>query len=155
MLLKLTPASCIVNTKITDIVVAATDKSTPTIAMVQRQVGKPNLIKLLQTWLMYLNEILAIPNPMTEDQIVLASMKISNDYYMLRFADLTVLFNNIIDGKYGKRFGRLGIDDLMQLFKKYFEERCELSAGANNSKSIEHKQNLGDLGIERISKNRR
>jgi hypothetical protein len=152
---KLAPARCITNSKITSIVEAAIDKNTPTLAQVQRASGKNILIKLLQSWLIYLNETLNLKNPMTPEQIVLAAVMINREYYSLRFADLTVLFNNIISGKYGKRYGSLGIDDLMQLFEKYFDERCEIAATMNNSKDIEHKQNLGDLGTDRISKHRR
>ena len=153
--MKLAPQRCILNTKITTIAEAALDKRTPTLAQVQRSSGKDLLIKLLNKWLIYLNETLNLKNPMTPEQIVIAAVMINREYYSLRFADLAVLFNNIITGKYGKRYGSLGIDDLMQLFQKYFDERCEISATMNNSKNIEHKQNLGDLGIDRISKYRR
>jgi len=153
--LKLAPQRCILNTKITTIAEAALNKKTPTLAQVQRDSGKDLLIKLLSKWLIYLNETLNLKNPMTPEQIVLASVLINREYYSLRFADLAVLFNNIISGKYGKRYGSLGIDDLMLLFEKYFDERCEIAATMNNSKDIEHKQNLGDLGTDRISKHRR
>ena len=82
---------------------------------------------MIKTWLIYLNETLNLKRPMTEQQIFLGSDLILSDYYMLRFADLTVLFRNIIKGKYGSLYESLTIDKLLNLFEQYFEERCNLS----------------------------
>lgn len=152
MLKKLTPTSCLINTKITTIRQAAFDKTTPTIAHIKRQNGTEVTNALIQQWIIYLNNMLTIKNKMSEDQVILASIWIIRDYYFLRFADLTVLFNNIIGGDYGKRYGSLGIDDLIAFFKNYFNERCDLAAEKSILKSTETKQNLGDLGSVRKSK---
>jgi len=152
MLAKLTPTRCLMNTKITTIQQAAFDKSTPTIAHIKRQNGTEVTNALIQQWIIYLNKMLNIKNKMSEDQVILASIMIIRDYYFLRFADLTVLFNNIISGKYGKRYGSLGVDDLITFFRNYFDERCDLAADKSILKSTEKKQNLGDLGTKRKSK---
>ena len=149
------PANCLSNPTVKTIQEAFIDKNSPTLAGVQRQNGQNIASGMIKTWLIYLNETLNPKRPMTERQIFLGSDLILSDYYMLRFADLTVLFRNIIKGKYGSLYESLTIDKLLNLFEKYFEERCNLSETHNSSKSIEHRQNMDELGTERISKSRR
>ena len=131
------------------------DKKTPTLASIQREKGNKIASAMIKTWLIYLNEALNSTRPFTEAQISIASVHILSSYYMLRFADLTVLFNNIIKSSYGKEYGSLTMQRLMGLFNEYFEERCNLAESHNYSKSIEHRQNIEELGTERTSKTRR
>ena len=74
---------------------------------------------------------------------------------MFRIADLAIIFRKIIEEGHGKEYGPLNITNFLKLFKAHFEQRCNLSESHNYSKSIEHRQNLEDLGTERITKNRR
>ena len=131
------------------------DKKTPTLASIQREKGNKIASAMIKTWLIYLIDALNSTRPFTEKQISIASVHILSSYYMLRFADLTVLFNNIIKSEYGKEYGSLTMRRLLELFKEYFEERCNLSEAHNYSRSIEHRQNMDELGTERISKTRR
>tara|TARA_B100001093_G_C26781633_1_gene994898 strand:- start:38 stop:472 length:435 start_codon:yes stop_codon:yes gene_type:complete len=133
---------------------ASSDKTTPTLASVQKQAGRNFISGMLKAWIIYLNDILNLKRPMTENQIVLATGLILQEYYSLRFADLTVLFRNIITGKHGSFYESLTIDKLMKLFEEYWEERCELSASSKNSKHIEFNQSLNELGTDRKSKRR-
>ena len=149
------PAKCLVNPPIKTIEQAFIDKNSPTLAGVQRQNGHNIVSAMIKTWLIYLNESLNSKIPFTEQQINLGSDIILSDYYMLRFADLTVLFRNIIKSEYGKQYGSLTMGRLLELFKEYFEERCNLSEAHNYSRSIEHRQNMDELGTKRITKSRR
>ena len=154
MLKTYNPNDCIANIKFKTIQEAAFNKSTPTLAQVKNQAGNNFISGMLKAWILYLNDILNLKRPMTDSQITLATSLILQDYYSLRFADLEVLFRNIITGKYGSFFESLQIDKLMKLFENYWEERCELSASSNNSKHIEFNQNLDELGTDRKSKRR-
>jgi len=150
------PANCLENPKApTSIQQAFMDKKTPTLASIQRENGNKIASAMIKTWLIYLVDALNGTRPFTETQISIASVHILSSYYMLRFADLTVLFNNIIKSEYGKEYGSLTMQRLLELFKEYFEERCNLSEAHNYSRSIEHRQNMDELGTERISKSRR
>ena len=149
------PANCLENPTVKTIQQAFIDKNSPTLAGVQRQNGQNIASAMIKTWLIYLNEALNSKTPFTEQQINIGSGIILSDFYMLRFADLTVLFRNIIKSEYGKEYGSLTMQRLLELFKEYFEERCNLSEAHNYSRSIEHRQNMDELGTERISKNRR
>ncbi len=154
MLKTYNPSECIMNINLKTVSEAASDKTTPTLASVQNQAGKNFISGMLKAWILYLNNILNLKRPMTENQITLATSLILQEYYSLRFADLTVLFRNIITGKYGSFYESLTIDKLMKLFEEYWEERCELSASSNYSKHIEFNQNLDELGTDRKSKRR-
>ena len=149
------PANCLENPTVKTIQQAFIDKNSPTLAGVQRQNGQNIASAMIKTWLIYLNEALNSKTPFTEQQINIGSGIILSDFYMLRFADLTVLFRNIIKSEYGKEYGSLTMQRLLELFKEYFEERCNLSEAHNYSRTIEHRQNMDELGTERISKNRR
>ena len=149
------PANCLENPTVKTIQQAFIDKNSPTLAGVQRQNGQNIASAMIKTWLIYLNEALNSKTPFTEQQINIGSGIILSDFYMLRFADLTVLFRNIIKSEYGKQYGSLTMQRLLELFKEYFEERCNLSEAHNYSRSIEHRQNMDELGTERISKSRR
>ena len=152
---KYNPVECINNPPVNSIYEAFIDKKTPTLASVQRQKGYKIASAMIKTWIIYLNELLNSKTPFTETQIHSAAGIILDEYYMFRFADLAVLFRNIIKDGHGKEFGPLTIDKFLKLFKAYFEQRCNLSESHNYSKSIEHRQNLEDLGTERITKTRR
>ena len=149
------PANCLENPTVKTIQQAFIDKNSPTLAGVQRQNGQNIASAMIKTWLIYLNEALNSKTPFTEQQINIGSGIILSDFYMLRFADLTVLFRNIIKSEYGKQYGSLTMQRLLELFKEYFEERCNLSEAHNYSRTIEHRQNMDELGTERISKSRR
>ena len=92
---------------------------------IQREQSKKFTEGLLLVWLMYLNEILNLNKPMSEDQMKLASVLICEEFYMLKISDLTLLFKRIISGSYGEFYERLGIDKILKFFRAYLEERYD------------------------------
>ena len=97
------------------------------IGKLQREESKNFTEGLLLGWLIYLNEILNLKNPMSETQMILASQLICEEFYMLKMADLTLLFKRIISGQYGEFYERLSIDKVLTFFRNYLEERFEIA----------------------------
>ena len=94
---------------------------------IQREQSKKFTEGLVLIWLMYLNEILNLNKPMSEEQMKLASTLICEEFYMLKMADLTLLFKRIISGQYGEFYERLSIDKVLTFFRNYLEERFEIA----------------------------
>ena len=99
----------------------------PTLGTLQREKTKDFAIGLTMGWLVYLNDILNLNKPMTEDQIELCAIEINETYYSLKISDLTFLFKKIISGAYGEFYESLTIPKVLSFFREYFEERCQLA----------------------------
>lgn len=105
----------------------AINSKAPTIAFLKKEKGREFTISLIMGWIVYLNKLLDLKNPMNEEQIELCSETILNDFKALKISDLTFVFKGITSGKYGKFYERLSISDILNIFTKYFDERCEVA----------------------------
>jgi len=111
------------------------------IGKLQREESKNFTEGLLLGWLIYLNEILNLKNPMSETQMILASQLICEEFYMLKMSELTLLFKRIISGQYGEFYERLSIDKVLTFFRKYLEERFEIAIDQSSRNHRDQKQN--------------
>lgn len=105
----------------------AMNTTAPTLGTLHREKSKDFAIGLTMGWLVYLNDILNLNKPMTEDQIELCAIEIVETYYTLKMSDLTFLFKKIISGAYGEFYESLSIPKVLSFFRHYFEERCTLA----------------------------
>ena len=127
MLEKYSPKNCIAHAgKLATIEDAISSKG-PSIASFQREHGRQFTEGLVTFWLLYLNKILNLNKPMSEEQINLCSGMVVEEFYMLKVSDLTLLFKRIISGQYGEFYERLSIDKILTFFRAYLEERFELA----------------------------
>ena len=85
----------------------AMNSDAPTIASFQREKGRVFTEALIMGWLIYLNGLLDLKNPMSEDQIELCAQSVVDEFYSLKISDITLLFKRIISGHHGKFFERL------------------------------------------------
>ena len=108
---------------------------------IQREQSKKFTEGLVLVWLMYLNEILNLNKPMSEEQMKLASVLICEEFYMLKMSDLTLLFKRIISGQYGEFYERLSIDKVLTFFRNYLEERFEIAIDQSSRNHRDIKQN--------------
>lgn len=120
----------------------AMDSNSPTIGTFQREKGLAFTEGLILAWLAYLNGMLNLNKPMSDDQIELCASEITQDYYFLKFSDLTLLFKNIISGKYGEFYESLSIAKVLSFFREYTEQRFELASSQsqrfhNDTKSFD------------------
>ena len=108
---------------------------------IQREQSKKFTEGLVLVWLMYLNEILNLNKPMSEEQMKLASVLICEEFYMLKMSDLTLLFKRIISGQYGEFYERLSINKVLTFFRNYLEERFEIAIDQSSRNHRDIKQN--------------
>ena len=108
---------------------------------IQREQSKKFTEGLVLIWLMYLNEILNLNKPMSEEQMKLAAVLICEEFYMLKMSDLTLLFKRIISGQYGEFYERLSIDKVLTFFRNYLEERFEIAIDQSSRDHRDVKQN--------------
>ncbi|WP_372938135.1 hypothetical protein [Seonamhaeicola sp.] len=101
--------------------------NSPTIGTMQREKGRVFTEAMVMGWLVYLNELLNLNKPMSEDQIEMCATEILNDFYALKFSDLTLLFKKIISGSYGEFYESLSIPKVLSFFRDYFDERCDVA----------------------------
>lgn len=128
MLEKYHPKNCLTTFKKVSTIDDAINTSTPSIGLLQRAKGKEFSEVLITFWLVYLNNILNLNKPMSEDQIRLCSSMIVEEYYMLKISDITLIFKRIISGQYGEFYERLSIDKVMIFFRTYLAERFNQAA---------------------------
>lgn len=105
----------------------AMNAQSPTIGTMQREKGENFTKSILMIWLVYLNNLMDLKNPMSEEQTELCAQSILDEFYGLKFSDLTLLFKNIISGQYGKFYERISISDILSFFREYFDQRCNLA----------------------------
>mgnify|MGYP000041133761 CR=1 FL=1 len=117
----------------------AINSKAPSIASFVGGHGKDFTEGLITFWLLYLNKILNLNKPMSEDQIKLCSSMVLEEYSMLKISDLTLLFKRIISGQYGEFYERLSIDKVMTFFRTYTDDRLNL-AGENSRR--DHKEEI-------------
>lgn len=127
----------------------AINAQTPTVGTMQREKGRDFTEGLMAGWLVYLNDILNLNKPMTEDQIEMCATEIVNEFYMLKFSDLTLLFKRIISGEYGEFYESLTIPKVLSFFRSYLDERFKI---AEQQSITEHKDFSSDQTFD-ISKN--
>jgi hypothetical protein len=108
---------------------------------IQREQSKKFTEGLVLVWLMYLNEILNLNKPMSEEQMKLAAVLICEEFYMLKMSDLTLLFKRIISGQYGDFYERLSINKVLTFFRNYLEERFEIAIDQSSRDHRDVKQN--------------
>ena len=108
---------------------------------IQREQSKKFTEGLVLVWLMYLNEILNLNKPMSEEQMKLASVLICEEFYMLKMSDLTLLFKRIISGQYGDFYERISINKVLTFFRNYLEERFEIAIDQSSRNHRDVKQN--------------
>jgi hypothetical protein len=105
----------------------AINSKAPTLASIKKEKGQEITNSLIILWLLYLNKLLDLKNPMNEEQIDLCAETILTDFYALKISDLTFIFKEIVSGKHGKFYERLAISDILNIFTNYFNERCEVA----------------------------
>ena len=119
------PANCMAYSYKLTSIAEAIELPAPTLSSVKRDYGTKMCESYLMIWLVYLNEMLNLSRPMTEQQITLCASQITADYGYLKLTELTFIAKRILSGEYGEFYERLGIDKLLTFFREYDKERFE------------------------------
>ena len=102
---------------------------------------------VLAIWIIGLNEFLYGNEPqkaLTEAQIestcdLLTEMP---EFRNITIADLSLVFKKAYAGEFGKLYGRIRPDVIIEWFVSYFEKRCNASALINQTETMQLKQTL-------------
>jgi hypothetical protein len=106
----------------------AMNSPAPTLGTFHREKSRDFTIGLVMGWLVYLNDLLNLKKPMSEDQIEMCAIEITDTFYSLKMSDLAYLFRRIISGQYGEFYESLTISKVLTFFREYFDERCRHAA---------------------------
>lgn len=127
LLIKYSPKNCLKHAgKIKTVEMAITTNAF-SIGTFHREKGRDFTEGWVLLWLIYLNSMLNLNKPMTEDQLEMCATEIVNEYYGLKITDLSLLFKRIISGAYGEFYESLSIPKVLSFFALYFEERCKIA----------------------------
>ena len=141
LLSRYNPSNCMAHAGKLVSVTDAINSPSHSLGKIQREQSKKFTEGLVLVWLMYLNEILNLNKPMSEEQMKLASVLICEEFYMLKMSDLTLLFKRIISGQYGDFYERLSINKVLTFFRNYLEERFEIAIDQSSRNHRDVKQN--------------
>tara|TARA_R110000744_G_scaffold287550_1_gene398683 strand:- start:446 stop:850 length:405 start_codon:yes stop_codon:yes gene_type:complete len=119
----------------------AMNSKSQSLGKIQREQSVEFSEGIIKMWLLYLNKILNLNKPMSDEQIKLAAVLICEEFYMLKMSDLSLLFKRIISGQYGEFYERLSIDKVLTFFRNYLEERFEIAIDQSSRDHRDIKQN--------------
>ena len=119
----------------------AMNSKSQSLGKIQREQSVEFSEGIIKMWLLYLNKILNLNKPMSDEQIKLAAVLICEEFYMLKMSDLSLLFKRIISGQYGEFYERLSIDKVLTFFRNYLEERFEIAIDQSSRDHRNVKQN--------------
>ncbi len=107
--------------------------SRQTLSLVQIKKGKGEVFlrSYISMWLIYLNEVLNLNNPLTEAQIELCTEQIMADYSFLKISELSLIFKRIVSGEFGELYERISMPKIMNIFRQYDQERTEVVVTQN------------------------
>jgi len=107
---------------------ACLNSKTSTIGEIKRSFGTDFIEAYIEGWIINLRMFLSVGKAMTDDQTHETAMMIVSMHPNLNIADINLIFKNIKSGRAGKIYDRLDGNVLLEIFDKYFDERCEEAA---------------------------
>ena len=117
------------------------ESESPSIASLHRTKGEKFTEAYIKLWILQLNKILDLKNPMSEIQIDLTAQRIVLEFYSLKIEDLTLISQNILSGVYGEFYERLSMVKVLSIFREYNEQRMLYAS----EQSIRNHQNTKKL----------
>ena len=113
-----------------------------TIGAMKRQTSERKTSTLIKLELMKLNARLNLNHPMTEDDIEFVADDILTTYPALTIADLSVIMDNIVRGKYGDLYERISAAKILPIFERYMDERMAI---AEHRSIADHQQRMSKV----------
>lgn len=104
----------------------ALSRNTVSLVDIKKGKGQAFLRSYIALWLIELNELLNLKNPLSEAQITLCTEQIITDYSFLKLSELSLIFKRIVSGEFGELYERISMPKLMSIFRQYEQERTEV-----------------------------
>ena len=120
------PNNCLMHSVTIKGVSDALSRNTVSLVEIKKGKGQAFLRSYIALWLIELNELLNLKNPLSEAQITLCTEQIITDYSSLKISELSLIFKRIVSGEFGELYERISMPKLMSIFRKYEQERTEV-----------------------------
>lgn len=125
------PNNCLMHSVTIKGVSDALSRNTVSLVEIKKGKGQAFLRSYIALWLIELNELLNLKNPLSEAQITLCTEQIITDYPFLKISELSFIFKRIVSGECGELYERISMPKLMSIFRKYEQERTEVVVTQN------------------------
>ena len=154
------PNNCLMHSSSLKGVSDALSRQTLSLVQIKKGKGEVFIRSYISMWLIYLNEVLNLNNPLTEAQIELCAEQIMADYSFLKISELSLIFKRIVSGECGELYERISMPKVMSIFRKYDQERTEVVVNQNQQaheqfRYRENRTESYDDDLERICKKMR
>lgn len=126
----------------------ALSANVPTFATLKKYQGQDVTKAVINACLIAVNEFFGEKSGLSDSQIEMVSEMLFEDYYYMNIADFKLCVKNGIKGRYGKVYGKVAPNDVMEWFATYCEER--MNTTANNSLS-EHGRNRKEENESKVT----
>ena len=138
----------------------ALSRNTVSLVDIKKGKGQAFLRSYIALWLIELNELLNLKNPLSEAQITLCTEQIITDYSFLKLSELSLIFKRIVSGEFGELYERISMPKLMSIFRQYDQERTEVVVTQNQQaheqfRYRENRTESYDDDLERLCKKMR
>jgi len=133
------PSCLIIYNHIRTIEVALKEQS-PSLALLAKEYTKNYVLAYIEMWILSLNEFVNIKYGMSPKQMKETAFYIYQDYFYFKISDLTLIFTNAKKGYFGEFLHSLDGSMILSWFKKYSEERADISESLGIQKSEEQKE---------------
>lgn len=117
---------------------------TPSVSAMSRTFGDLKIEALIKLWLVNLNAVTSVNNPLSELQINEIAFYIVDNYRSLTMADLHVIFTNAKLGKYGSFYENLSLDKVMKWVFDYNLERETTCASNSYQEHLKTKESSAE-----------
>lgn len=132
----------------------ALSRNTVSLVDIKKGKGQAFLRSYIALWLIELNELLNLKNPLSEAQITLCTEQIITDYSFLKLSELSLIFKRIVSGEFGELYERISMPKLMTIFRQYEQERTEVvtSESQQSHESFRYRENRSESYDDEIAR---
>ena len=132
----------------------ALSRNTVSLVDIKKGKGQAFLRSYIALWLIELNELLNLKNPLSEAQITLCTEQIITDYSFLKLSELSLIFKRIVSGEFGELYERISMPKLMSIFRQYEQERTEVvtSESQQSHESFRYRENRSESYDDEIAR---
>ncbi|WP_454982300.1 DUF6633 family protein [Capnocytophaga granulosa] len=132
----------------------ALSRNTVSLVDIKKGKGQAFLRNYIALWLIELNELLNLKNPLSEAQITLCTEQIITDYSFLKLSELSLIFKRIVSGEFGELYERISMPKLMTIFRQYEQERTEVvtSESQQSHESFRYRENRSESYDDEIAR---
>jgi hypothetical protein len=116
----------------------------PRLGMAINTYGSTKMKGYIKLWLIDLNMMSGVSRPLNEAQLDFIANNIITKYRDLSIADINLIFNNAIEGKYGQFYESLSPPKILSWFVDYLTLRMDVCESMSYEKHLENKESYHD-----------